>query len=128
MSPLPKTSGTQPQGTPAKEVKPLMPQGAAPEGFREVVTQPLRAWDTPGQETAGYFLGTRPSTKFEGRKLLDLVDDDGIVTTWGCPVILDQLLLGVQTRTAVMIRYLGEEKTAKGETKHFQVFLGDAHK
>jgi hypothetical protein len=126
--PLPKTTGTQPTTAPKKDTKPMVAKATAPEGFREVVVQPLRAWDTPGQETVGYFLGTRPSTKYPGRKLLDLLDDDGVVTTWGCPVILEQLLLGVAPRTVVLIRYTGEEPTAKGETKHFQVFLGDAHK
>lgn len=124
---LPKTNQT-PSTTPARASKATAPMAAPmapPDGFRQVTVQPMMAWDQPGQQVAGYFLGRRPSSKFAGRELLDLVDDDGVVTTWPCPVILGQLLLGIKERTAVMIHYLGEEPTAKGETKHFEVFLGD---
>jgi hypothetical protein len=123
MSPLPNTSGTP--ATPARATETLKPSLTPPPGFREVALQPMKAWDAPGQQVAGYFLGIRPSTQFAGRKLLDMVDDDGIVTTWPCPVLLEQLLLGVQARTALFIHYRGAEKTTKGETKHFDLALGD---
>lgn len=122
---LPKTSVPATTPRASKNIAPLAAPIAPPQGCREVTPQEMGKWDTPGQQVAGYFLGRRPSSKYEGRELLDLVDDDGIVMTLPCPVILGQLLLGVRERTAVMIHYLGEEETAKGETKRFQVFLGD---
>jgi hypothetical protein len=124
MSPLPNTQGTTPKTQ--KNIAPVAPAIAPPaEGFREREQTPMKAWDTPGQQTSGYFLGLRPSSKYAGRKILDLVDDDGLVTTWPCPVILEQLLLGVANRAPLVIHYRGEEPNAKGETKLFQVFVGD---
>jgi len=121
---LPKINdkGTE-QRAPATP-SPLAPPMAVPQGMRQQAQTPMRAWDTPGQKVSAYFLAIRESAKYPGRHLVDLVDDDGVVETWPCPVILGQLLRGLLPRTVVVIHYRGEEKTGKGETKQYEVFVG----
>lgn len=118
--PLPKRS--QPTTDAAKESPALAPP-LNPEGSWKPRTQtPMKAWDTPGQVVGPlYYAGLRDSTKYEGRKLVDLVDDDGAVDTYPCPVILEQLLRGLPDRAVVMIHYRGEADDANG-TKQFEVF------
>jgi len=130
MSPLPPLDpNANPQTpTPRKSREPLAPPLAVPNGMRQRAQLPMRAWDTPGQKVYAYFLAVRDSTKFQGRKLVDLVDDDGVVETWPCPVILEQLLRGLQPQTVVYIHYRGEEPGAKGDTKQFEVFVSDRTK
>lgn len=122
MSPLPKVPGTGSARTPSNTPKaPLMPPMEPPPGMHQQIQQPMRAWDTPGQKVIAYFLGLRDSTKYAGRKLVDLMDDDGVVETWPAPVILEQLLRGVESRTPVLIYYRGED----GDTKQFDVFINN---
>lgn len=113
--PLPKN----PTKETTKPNAPLAPSVAPPPGFHQQAQQPMRAWDTPGQTVLAYFLGMRDSTKYSGRKLVDLVDDDGIVETYPCPVLLEQLLRGIAPRTPIYIHYRGEE----GQTKQFELFV-----
>lgn len=103
----------------AKPKAELAPLVEAPQGFREREQTPMAAWDTPGVSVLAYFVGFRDSTKYPGRKLVDLVDDDGVVTTYPCPVMLEQLLRGAKDHQLVCIYYRGEE----GQTKQFQVFV-----
>jgi len=129
---LPKLPGTSSstQGAPraSAAVAPLADAMAPPQGMTQRALLPLRAWDTPGQKVIAYFLGMRPSTMYEGRMLLDLVNDDGVVESYACPVILEQLLRGILPRTVVAIHYRGEEASKKGTTKIFEVFVGEGPK
>jgi len=100
----------------------LVPSVEAPNGFRVMVQSPMGKWETPGQQVYAYFLGMRPSTKYPGRRLLDTLDDDGVVTTWPCPIVLEQCLLAVERRTMIFIHYRGEDD----QTKQFDVFVSDA--
>lgn len=125
---LPETSRTTTAPRASAATAPLAEAMAPPQGMQQRALLPLRAWDTPGQKVMAYFLGIRPSSKFEGRSLVDLVNDDGVVESYACPVILEQLLRGVLPYTVVCIHYRGEEPGAKGETKIFEVFVGDTVK
>jgi hypothetical protein len=94
-----------------------------------IVPRPMRQWDTPGTKVMAYLLRLRPSSKFVGRAVVDLVDDDGIIDTWAAPDMLEQALRGLPERAVVCIHYRGEVSNPgqqKGETKHFEVFTTGA--